>query len=345
VININIKNLYEGMIIKNYKELCKILEVKEQTGCSKIKQLEELAIYCKYNKEGNKFMIEQIYKNPTITLKDLTKNKNSKYIKILSNIVVEHLYNNPKELQEIPLLKLFSILGITNSNYASGSRYRKELSQLFNAHLASVYYFYSNTRNEYKSIIERCLNNLRNRRVLNWNRCIMIIDKENERVYKADRETEKEIINMEKQALEHLKINNMYELMQDKSKLKEFNNILKKEMGFEYYYAYDLIIGDIALKIEYDNIQAEKTKINKLILDRTKNIFDKDRYINFSNDYKILMDLLISTEESNEYTQILIDKHKENIINYKEERIRLNTKYNQDNKELINKYLDKYDIE
>lgn len=31
----NIKNLKEGMIIKNYKELCKILEIKITGGYSK----------------------------------------------------------------------------------------------------------------------------------------------------------------------------------------------------------------------------------------------------------------------------------------------------------------------
>jgi hypothetical protein len=276
-------------------------------------------------------------------LNDLTKSKNSKYIKLLSNIIIEYLYNNPKELEQIPLLKLFSILGITNANYSSGNRYKKELSQLFDVQLASVYYFFSNTRKEYKGIIERCLNNLQNRRVLNWNRCVMIIDKENERIYKADTETQKEILNMEKQTLQYLNINNMYELMKDKKKLKEFNKILKAEMGFEYYYAYDLIIGDIALKIEYENVQSEKQKVNKLILDKTSNIFDKTMFLSFQNDYKTLINLLISIDNNNiEFKELLEDKHKDNLHSYVNEKILLNKEYTKASEELENKYLDKY---
>lgn len=338
------RKLKEGMTIKNYKELCKILEIKISSGNSKIKQLQELSIFCRYTKEGNSFIIHEIYKQPVITLSDLIKTKNNKYIKLLSNIIVEYLYNNPKELQTIPLLKLFKVLGVTNTEYTHGNIYRKELSQLFDIQLASIYYFYSNTRTEYKKIIERCLNNLQSRRVLNWNRCVMIVDKENKMTYKADEETQKEVINMEKQALQYLNINNMYELMRDKSKLKEFNKILKAEMGFEYYYAYDLIIGDIALKIEYENVQSEKLKLNKLILDRTDKIFSKDVFLNFKQDYDILMNLLIDTENNIELKELLKNKHTENMSNYIVETLEANAEHKHKLKTIENTYLDNYDI-
>jgi hypothetical protein len=346
VININIKNLYQylGKIIKNYKELCKILNIEVKAGDSKMKQLAELALYCDYSRKGNGYIINKIFEHPVITLNDLIKTKNSKYIKLLSNIIVEYLYNNPKELQQIPLLKLFSILGIANTNYSDSNYYRKELSQLYNIQLASIYYFYSNTRREYKRIIERCLNNLQSRRVLNWNRCVMIIDRKNKRTYKADKETEKEIINMEKQALEHLNINNMYELMRDKNKLKEFNNILKKEMGFEYYYAYDLTIGDIALKIEYNNIKNERIQLNKLIIDKTNNLFDKPIFNSFETDYKILIELLVNLESNIELKEILKDKHSENMCNYIADSLGANRKYKKEIEQLKDKYLDKYQL-
>ncbi|BAO04944.1 phage-related protein [Clostridium botulinum B str. Osaka05] len=60
----NIKNLTEGLIIRNYKELCKILEIKITGGYSKKAQFKELSCYCKYTKEGHKFIIQEIYKTP-----------------------------------------------------------------------------------------------------------------------------------------------------------------------------------------------------------------------------------------------------------------------------------------
>lgn len=55
-------NLKKGMEIKNYRELCKILNIKVKSSNSKKAQLKELERFCKYHKEGNRFIIDSIYK-------------------------------------------------------------------------------------------------------------------------------------------------------------------------------------------------------------------------------------------------------------------------------------------
>ena len=64
MIFININNLKEGMIIKNYKELCSMLDIPISSSNSKKAQLKELNRYCEYHKEGNKFIIDTIYDIP-----------------------------------------------------------------------------------------------------------------------------------------------------------------------------------------------------------------------------------------------------------------------------------------
>lgn len=49
-----------GQVIKNYKELCNILEIKVCAGNSKKSQLEQLKEFVDYHKEGNKFVIDKI---------------------------------------------------------------------------------------------------------------------------------------------------------------------------------------------------------------------------------------------------------------------------------------------
>ena len=61
MVSININNLKEGMIIKNYKELCNILDIKVTTDNAKKSQKTDLLQYCQYHKEGNKFIIDSIY--------------------------------------------------------------------------------------------------------------------------------------------------------------------------------------------------------------------------------------------------------------------------------------------
>lgn len=57
----NVDKLKEGQIIKNYKELCGLLEIKVEAGNSKKAQLKELERFAKYHKEGNKFIIDEVY--------------------------------------------------------------------------------------------------------------------------------------------------------------------------------------------------------------------------------------------------------------------------------------------
>ena len=335
--NININNLKEGQTIKNYKELCSILGIKICSGNSKIKQLKELDHYIKYSKQGNKYIIEEIYSNPIISIKEL---KQGKYIKQLSNIIIEYLYNS-KELDQIPLFKLLNVLGITNTNYESVNKYRKEYSQIAEINLASIYYFYSNTKMEFKRIIESCLNNLQKRRILNWHRCTMIIDNNSNKVYKADEETEKLIIDTEYLALKELNKSNMFELMKDKKALREFNELVRLETGgLNYYYAYDLTIGSIALKCEYETIQKEKEELNNIIINKLNNKFNNDRFIQFKNDYDILIDSLINLNNNDELLLILEQKREENKRNYSSLKNEMNNYID----EYANKYIENDDI-
>lgn len=75
-----IENLHEGMVIKNYKELCKLLEIKVAPGGnSKISQFKELDTYCSYHKEGQKIVIDEIYSERKKKLDYRVLNKETKY--------------------------------------------------------------------------------------------------------------------------------------------------------------------------------------------------------------------------------------------------------------------------
>lgn len=337
---INVSRLKKGMIIKNYKELCGLLDMRVTSGNGKINQLNELKLYCEYHKNGNKFVIDEVYNNPTITIKDLLKVKNSKYINLISNIIVEYMYKHPAELENIPLFKFLEILGITNKNYSVVNTYKKEFSQLYDVQMASIYYFYSNTKNDFKRMIERCLNNLQKRSVLFWRKCVMIVDKDKGIIYKADKDTEKEILNTQRETLKYMGLNNMYEVMSNKKSLSKFNSIVSKELGFNYYYAYDLTVGDRALQIEYNYIQ-NTTNLNKLIINKTYNKFTDDKFISYYSDYEKLIEMLIYN--SNDIKLLydeLKDKHKENIYNYTIEKNKEDITHEKIIEEIEKKYLE-----
>lgn len=64
----NINNLEIGMVIKNYRDLCKVLDWEITGGNTKKKQLRILRELCKYEKRGNAFVIKEIYNVKNVCL-------------------------------------------------------------------------------------------------------------------------------------------------------------------------------------------------------------------------------------------------------------------------------------
>ena len=83
--------MLEKKIYKNYKEICAAMDWKVTSGESKISQLKDLERYCKYHKEGQKFIIDEIYENP----KEKIDNRGGAHnIKNFPNYNIERKYDN-----------------------------------------------------------------------------------------------------------------------------------------------------------------------------------------------------------------------------------------------------------
>lgn len=73
-----IENLIEGMVLKNYRQLCEVLGEKIKGGKSKTLQLKELERFIKYRKEGNKFVIEEVFETPKEKIDNRGKSEGSR---------------------------------------------------------------------------------------------------------------------------------------------------------------------------------------------------------------------------------------------------------------------------
>ena len=74
--------LYTNQIFKNYKELCAFFDEKPTTGCSKQAQFKEWERYFSYRKEGNKFIVTEVFD----TTKDKTDNRVNNYSRNNKNV-------------------------------------------------------------------------------------------------------------------------------------------------------------------------------------------------------------------------------------------------------------------
>ena len=63
-------NLEVGQVVKNYEELCDILGLKRTTGAAKQRQMSWIEDYVSYEKDGYKFIINEISSEEVVPLAD-----------------------------------------------------------------------------------------------------------------------------------------------------------------------------------------------------------------------------------------------------------------------------------
>ena len=88
--------LKRGMIFKNYPSLCDFLEWKIAGGKEKQLQMRELDRHCKYHKEGNKIIIDEVFENPVQKVDGRVHNRgiegnkgNTIYDELLDYLIVQ----------------------------------------------------------------------------------------------------------------------------------------------------------------------------------------------------------------------------------------------------------------
>ena len=81
-----INNISEGMRVSNYKKLCELLEEPVKKGSSKNAQLKEWERRFCYRREGNAYIIEEIYRVPK-TISD----GRQKYLHLIEPVLLNYL--------------------------------------------------------------------------------------------------------------------------------------------------------------------------------------------------------------------------------------------------------------
>jgi hypothetical protein len=75
----NLDTICEGMVIKNYRQLCKILDIEEKTGQSKQYQVKDLQRYFQFSRSGQSIIVDKIYETPTEKISRSNQNRKNKY--------------------------------------------------------------------------------------------------------------------------------------------------------------------------------------------------------------------------------------------------------------------------
>jgi hypothetical protein len=171
----NIENIKTGMIVKNYKEMCKLLDEDIKAGKSKTLQDKEWKRYFSYQKEGNKFIVNEIFQEPKPKV-DLRKNGNNTIYgdiiqKLILDLLVQGKNNGSVFLSTNKLLRALSMI---NSNYSYCKENVPRLSKFIQIDESNIYEFYDTTHGNLKRSLETSLNQLKSKSLIFWKPCITV---------------------------------------------------------------------------------------------------------------------------------------------------------------------------
>ncbi len=285
---INTDKLVIGMVLKNYKELCILLGEETKTGKAKQLQLKTWKRYFDWEKEGQKFIITDIYDTP-LPKEDLRrKGNNSIYKNYIELILLQYLSKQEGYRKTFTKRNWLELLGMINSKYGKEPKIKlKQLDYSINDQEITLFYIRSNKKLE--RVLHDSLNNLQKEKliIVEYETIIVSIDSRGiEHRFKANDYQKKRILQTERYILKNvMEYKNMF-YVYIKNKSNEYyskvNERLYELYGWKYYYKQIKIIYDqpnIVDAIPSKEIILQKEILNSKIVqflnDNAKNVYEK----------------------------------------------------------------------
>ena len=171
-IGINTSNLKVGQVVKNYKELCALLEEEVKTGKSKQLQLDNLKRFFEWEKAGQKFIITDIYDTPLTKVDGRSSGNNSKYVKCIELLLLRYLLDKKDYTATLTKRNWWQILGMINNKYNQIERDKEKREELQknNPILTSyeIKHFYQRSNKKLQQILFSALNSLSSRKLIEY---------------------------------------------------------------------------------------------------------------------------------------------------------------------------------
>ena len=301
-----IKNLTVGKVIKNYKELCELLEIEaKKSGSNSHKaQQKDFNRYFEFEKQGHKYIITKIYENPKERIDNRMNGNNTVFSDDIEKLILNILASSKDDTVTIARGQLYKMLNMCNENYLLGRSNISKLSEIIELPKASIYEFYDNNSSKLRDTVERNLRRLRSRALITWKNTTTVavteIDIElnelGEPIYDkrtksirhkvktihrlADKFEEKLILKYEEETLKEMNLDTIqkvfllgkwkYFKQQVEDKLRENNT------NIDYYYdSYTITFNNDSVKnyvkkLSYNDIQDIKNNINHNMVESIK---------------------------------------------------------------------------
>lgn len=160
-----IENLKVGATFKNYKELCNFLGIKIKTGKSKQLQHKDFERFFTYEKQGQKYTINQIF-NESKDKVDKRGGNNKVFVEDFKKLMIYMLKKNGTECMLLSKGAIYKAMNLVNENYIIARNNIPKLSEIIQLPQSSIYEFYDNNGTRLRETVERNLRICRRESIL-----------------------------------------------------------------------------------------------------------------------------------------------------------------------------------
>lgn len=293
---LDVSQLHEGMIVKNYKEMCRLLNQTVQTSNSKKAQLAEWQRYFDYEKSGQKFLITNVKEVPDEPNEHRVRR--GLYVSYIEYLLTKYLANREGYVVTITKKELYILLGMTSEKLFDNQIKASHLNNKDKTTTCEILDFYNRAEAKLNSIVTAALNSMQSRSLIKYNKEYVattnVYNKDGllveDTIVITDQFTISQILKLENQALRELGLNSQHEAI-FRNKIKEFyrrvDELANQQFGWLRIRSHLQIIYTIDqmqkwLPIQDQEVQRLSTayqmlNLNKKIINYVNNQA-KDRY-------------------------------------------------------------------
>ena len=225
-----LNNLIVGQEIKNYKELCNLLGVEVKTGKSKQLQHKEFDRYFKYEKQGQKYIIKEIYREKKEKMDKRRNGNNTVFTDDFRNLMIYMLHKNRTESMLMSKGAMYKAMNLVNENYLIARSNIPKLSEIVELPQEAIYEFYDYNSSKLRDTLERNLKHCRSRSLLFYESVVAVA------VYDtivAYNDLNKPIVDYKGELVHNIDVVYREATHEEKQIILKFENEVKEEMGLK----------------------------------------------------------------------------------------------------------------
>ncbi|NGT50435.1 hypothetical protein G6Z12_00505 [Clostridium perfringens] len=287
----DLKQLTNGQVFKSWKEVCSHFGWKETRGDYKKAKLKELDTMCKWHKEGNKIIIDEVYEKQ-LAKKDGRKNnfgtgKKSIYYKDFEIIMLKLFELNSTNYLDFTITQLMQMVGMVNKDYVKykyskgdllDSLRTEESMIISNDEINNFYEVHQKLLSEgaktcLKKLKQACLVDLKEIRMIRTFKLVVADEDGTTKREYIDREATKEELELilveKRKLLEKIGCSDLQQIYQRRLQAefyRELRTVLEEKYQISFdYTSYRAILNKSAISKELEELQ-KIVNIDELIL-------------------------------------------------------------------------------